>query len=187
MVASMTAARRWRLGAVIAVAVAVVVLAKTTGLTGWLEKDRLRALVLSAGACGPLVFLALFCAGELVHVPGTVFVAASVFAYGRTMGGLLAYAGAIASFSLVFAVVRSIGGTPLGEIRWERARRILAHLEERPVRTVILLRLLLWMSPTLNYVLALSRVRFSRYFVGSVLGLALPIFVLAVLSDRLLR
>jgi uncharacterized membrane protein YdjX (TVP38/TMEM64 family) len=43
------------------------------------------------------------------------------------------------------------------------------------------------MSPSLNYVLALSRVRFSRYFAGSVLGLALPILVLVVLSDRLLR
>jgi uncharacterized membrane protein YdjX (TVP38/TMEM64 family) len=182
-----TPARWWRLVALVVMVVGLLVVVKTTGLMAYLEKDRLRATVTSAGAWGPLVFVGAFCLGELAHVPGTLFVAAAVFAYGRTLGGALAYVGAVASFSFVFAVVRAVGGKPLAEIRWPLAKRILSHLDERPVRTILALRLLLWMSPQLNYVLALSNVRFARYVAGSAAGLALPVLVLVVLADRLLN
>jgi uncharacterized membrane protein YdjX (TVP38/TMEM64 family) len=180
-------AQWWRLGALVGVTVALLVVAKMTGLASYLEKERLRSMVLQAGPAGAILFVAAFCAGELVHVPGTVFVATAVVVYGRTVGGLLAYVGAIASFSLVFAVARSIGGTPLAQLKWPIARRILAQLDLHPVRTIVLLRLLLWMSPQLNYLLALSKVRFSRYLVGSAVGLALPVLVIVLVSDRWLN
>ena len=35
------------------------------------------------------------------------------------------------------------------------------------MRTVIVLRLLLWIAPPLNYALAMSNIRFREYLVGS--------------------
>jgi hypothetical protein len=67
------------------------------------------------------------------------------------------------------------------------ARRILSHLDGHPVRTIFLLRLLLWMAPQLNYALALSNVRFRSYLLGTALGLLAPIAGLVLLSDRFLR
>jgi uncharacterized membrane protein YdjX (TVP38/TMEM64 family) len=65
--------------------------------------------------------------------------------------------------------------------------RLLSRLDERPVLTVVLLRLFLWMAPQLNYALALSNIRFRSYFVGTALGLVAPIAGIVLLSDTLLR
>ena len=177
---------RWgRLAALAALVVGLVVVGRVTGLTAWLSTERIRTGMESAGVWGPIVFVAAFAVGELVHVPGMVFVAAAVVAYGRVGGGALALAGAIVSLCVSFVVVRGVGGKPLGAIRWRFVQRILGHLEGHPVRTIALLRLVLWMAPQLNYALALSSVRFRSYLVGSVLGLVAPITLVALLFDRL--
>jgi uncharacterized membrane protein YdjX (TVP38/TMEM64 family) len=108
-----------------------------------------------------------------------VFVAAAALAYGPVYGAVLAYAGALASVSVTFAFVRGVGGKPLATVRWPFARRLLAHLDRRPVLTIALLRLVLWISPPISYALALSGVRFRSYLAGSALGLAIPVPVIA--------
>ena len=62
-------------------------------------------------------------------------------------------------------------------------RAILARLEERPIRTVALLRLFLWLAPALTYALALSRIRYRHYVAGSAIGLALPVAAAAALFE----
>jgi uncharacterized membrane protein YdjX (TVP38/TMEM64 family) len=174
-----------RLGAVAVLAVALFVAGRLTGLTELLSAARIRAALGAAGAWGPPLLVAAFCAGELAHVPGAVFIAAAVVCYGRIGGGALGLIGALASLSVTFAVVRAVGGKPLAGVRWAFVRRMLAHLDARPVRTIALLRLVLWMAPHLNYALALSGVRFRSYLAGSALGLAVPIALLDLLCDRL--
>jgi uncharacterized membrane protein YdjX (TVP38/TMEM64 family) len=175
----------WRLGALAALIVGLIVLGKVTGVTAYLTTERIRTTVQAAGWWGALVLIALFCVGELVHVPGWVFLGASVIAYGRVTGGLLAYVGAICSVSVSFFVVRGVGGKPLGAIRWRWVRKILAQLDTHPLRTVVVLRSILWMAPQLNYALALSNVRFRDYLVGSALGLLLPLAGMVLLFDRI--
>ncbi len=175
----------WRLGALVVLIVGLIVVGKVTGLTAYLTTERIRTLVQAAGWWGALVLIALFCVGELVHVPGWVFLIGSVIAYGRLGGGLLGYVGAICSVSVSFFIVRGVGGKPLGAIRWKVVRKILAQLDTHPLRTVIILRSILWMAPQLNYALALSNVRFRDYLVGSALGLVLPITGMVLLLDKI--
>jgi uncharacterized membrane protein YdjX (TVP38/TMEM64 family) len=177
--------RWWRLALVATLFVALFVVGRATGLDAYLSTERIRAITAAAGFWGPIVFVLIFCAGELVHVPGVVFVAAAVVAYGRASGGLLAFVGAVIALSVSFIVVRAIGGTPLRAIRLPLARRLLSQLDAHPVRIVFLLRLLLWMAPPLNYALALSNVRFRSYLVGTALGLLVPIAAIVLLSDQL--
>lgn len=154
--------------------------------TGWADRftlEGIREAIADAGVWGFAVFLGAFALGELLHVPGFLFVAAAVLAYGRFVGGAAAYVGAVVSVIVSFAVVRGVGGRALGGLKNARVRRILDRLEERPVRVVALLRLLLWMAPPLNYALALSPVRFRDYVVGSALGLILPIAVASAFLD----
>ncbi len=155
-------------------------------VTGWADRftlDGVRDTIADAGVWGFAVFIAAFAVGELLHVPGFLFVAAAVLAYGRLYGGLAAYIGAVVSVVVSFAVVRGVGGRALGTLKNERVRRILDKLEERPVRVVAILRIVLWMAPPLNYALALSPVRFRDYFVGSALGLILPMIVASAFID----
>lgn len=176
-----------RLVVLAALVVAVVVVRHTTRFGAALSAAHLRELVQHAGAAGIGVFLLAFACGELLHVPGLVFVATAVMAWGRLAGGALAYLGALIAVSLAFAVVRTVGGQPLGELKQPRVRAILARLEEQPIRTVAVLRLLLWLAPALTYALALSRVKYRHYVAGSAIGLALPVAAAAALFEVYFR
>ncbi len=145
--------------------------------------DSVRSTISEAGPWGVLLFLVIFVVGELVHIPGMVFVVAAVLAWGRWEGFGAAFVGAVLSVSVTFIIVRTLGGTPLGEVRFAWARKLLARLEQHPITTIVILRTLLWIAPPLNYALAMSRVRFRDFLIGSAVGLFAPILVVAIIAD----
>ena len=51
-------------------------------------------------------FAVLFAIGNLIHIPGWVFLAAAVLALGRGWGGLVTYVGACLSCLSTFVVLR---------------------------------------------------------------------------------
>lgn len=147
--------------------------------------DELREAMAAAGPWGIAVFVVVFCAGELVHVPGLVFVLAAVLAYGRAAGGVVAYVAGVASMCVSFGLVRAVGGTALAEIDKPWLKRALGWVDARPVTAIAALRTVMVLSPPLNYALALSSVRFRDYLAGSALGLILPMVAAALLFDQL--
>ena len=154
--------------------------------TGWsdaLTLESVPELVRSAGAWGALIFVLIFCAGELIHVPGVVFILAAMVIWGPVQGGVVGYIGAVASVVSSFVLVRAVGGKALTEIPNRWMARALAALDRRPVLTIALLRTVFWISPPLNYALALSDVRLRSYLVGSALGLLTPVAVTAAGFD----
>lgn len=174
--------RRWlRLALLAALLATPIVLRYTTAAGAALTTASLRTRLAHAGGAGFALFVAAFTLGELMHLPGMLFVAAAVLAWGRLGGGLAALGAALVSLSVSFAIVRAVGGQPLGELRHPRLRALVGRLEARPIATVALLRLVLWLAPSLNYALALSRVRYRDYLVGSALGLVVPLGVAAAL------
>lgn len=178
--------KRWiRLGILALVLVAIAAVASAAGVQEYLTPDRLRALLLGAGLCGVLSFLAAFAAGNLIQIPGWLFVSAGVVAWGGLAGGALALLGALLAVTVTFIVVRVIGGKAPEGKRRPLFEKLLGGLERRPVRTIVILRALFWMAPPLNYALALSRVRFRDYLVGSAMGLALPVAAMAVFVEAI--
>lgn len=97
---------------------------------------------------------------------------------------IVALAG-VGSVCFSFLIVHSIGGRALSEIERPFVRRTLSRLDERPIRTVVVLRLMLWLSPALNDSLALSDIRFRNYLIGSFLGLIPPIGGAAIFFEWL--
>lgn len=177
----MNRARVLRLVILAAVVVALIVVRYATSFNVSLSTSRIRDLVQHAGAAGVGLFILAFVVGELLHVPGMVFIAAAVMAWGRVAGGALSYVAALVSVSVGFFVVRGIGGQPLGAIKQPRVRALLARLDQRPILTVALLRLLLWVAPALNYALALSSIRYRDFAIGSALGLIIPVALASAL------
>ena len=172
-----------RLAALVTLIVGGIVLAKVTGVSERLTPESIRGFMEGAGVLGFVLFLGVFAVGELVHVPGVFFVAAAILAYGRGVGGVAAYAGAVLSVIVSFLVVRGVGGQMLADVRRPFLRKILDGLERRPIRVVAILRLILWMAPPLNYALAMSTVRFRDYVIGSALGLLVPIALASFFFD----
>lgn len=175
-----------RLGALALVVAISFAVAHATGLTEYLTRDHVRELIVGLGPLGALAFVGLFVVGELAHVPGFVFIGAAILAYGRLEGGVLGYVGALVAIAVAFFVVRGIGGSALAGLQRPILRRALAHVDERPVMAVAVLRTLLIMTPALTYALALTRIRFRDYMVGSAIGLVLPIAAMSLLFDWLL-
>lgn len=152
--------------------VALVVIGRVTGLAEVIgSPERLQAAVESAGPWGVLLLIAAFTIGLLIQVPGLVFATAAILCYGRFWGGLLAYSAAVIAISAVFVFVRGVGGSALDEIKKPWVRKILAQIDDHPLRTVTLLRLVFWSSPQLNYALALSKVSFRHHLLGTMIGL----------------
>lgn len=156
---------------------------KVTGVSEDLTRESIQSMIEGAGVWGFLAFLGVFAIGELLHVPGLVFVAAAIVAYGQVAGGLAGYAGALVSVSVSFFVVRLIGGQPLSDVKRPILRRWLDRLDAHPIRSVAVLRLILWMAPPLNYALAMSKLRFREYIVGSAIGLLIPIAIVTLLFE----
>ncbi len=149
--------------------------------------EDLRVAMQSAGPWGALLFVVVFCLGELIHVPGLVFVAAGVLAYGQVQGGALSYLAGVASMTVSFLVVRGVSGQALAEIDKPWLKRAMQWVDARPVTTIAALRAVLLLSPPLNYALALSSVRLREYVLGSALGLIPPILVAVLAFDWVIR
>jgi uncharacterized membrane protein YdjX (TVP38/TMEM64 family) len=136
-------------------------------------------------ASGLAIFTLLFAVGNLIQLPGWIFLAAAVLTLGRTWGGLATYLAATVSCAVTFFTVRYVGGDALRQLDNKLAIRLLAQLHAHPIRSIALLRVLFQTLPALNVALALSGVRFRQYMAGSLLGLPLPIAVYCLFFDYL--
>ncbi|MCB9760745.1 MAG: VTT domain-containing protein [Alphaproteobacteria bacterium] len=158
--------------------------------TGALEQvtvDWVRAKVETAGALGWLLYVGAFCGGVMLHIPGVVFALTGVLVFGPVLGGLLAYSTGLLAISLNFLFIRTVGGQPLNDIENKLVRRALDHIDDHPVRSVAIGRLLLSMSPPVNLALALSSISFRQHLAGSALGLIVPMLVVALFTDAVVR
>lgn len=156
------------------------------GLTLAAMRERLLDLGRERPALSLAAYVASFCLGELLHVPGIVFIVLGELLYGRWPGFGAAYLGALCSVCFSFVVVRTIGGQPINEVKWRWAAALLDRLHDRPVVAVAVLRLALWVLPPLNYLLAMSQVGFWDHALGSALGLFAPVLAISLLADILL-
>lgn len=180
---SNTRAKLIRLGALVAVIVGLIIAGIATGVTDDLSVDSFREAIASWGPWGIVAYVGCFCIGLMLQVPGWVFIGAASMAWGKLFGALIALLGGVIAVMFSFFVVRAVGGKLLTQINKKWMKTILAKLDERPVRTMALLRMLVWVSPPLNYALALSNVRARDYFVAAVIGLTPAMFVLTYSFD----
>jgi uncharacterized membrane protein YdjX (TVP38/TMEM64 family) len=178
---------RYRLIVLAAVVTVLLALSHSFGLRDLLSSEFVRRQFSEHLVTGLLVFTLLFALGNLIHIPGLLFLAAAVLALGRFWGGLATYFAATLSCLSTFWLIRALGGDALRELPGRRARQVFAQLDAHPVRSVALLRLLLQTSPPLNYALALSGVRFRAYAIGTVLALPVPIAVYSLFFEQLAR
>ncbi|MDH3726665.1 MAG: VTT domain-containing protein [Myxococcales bacterium] len=154
---------------------------RATGFTEQLTVEGVRASMRAAGMGGFFVFAATFAIGQLLYIPGFVFVAVAGLAYGPVWGSVASVVAATISVGISFVIVRTIGGQPLKEIRVPFLKKWLDRLEEQPLRSMIVIRLFLWAIPPVNYTLAMSGVTFRDYMIAAMIGMTPPFIVISVL------
>ena len=167
--------------------VALLVVGRVTGVTTNLTTETIRNAVQSAGAWGYALYLLAFVLGELVQVPGFMFIAAATLVYGPFLGFPLALVGSVTSVAVGFLMVRWVGGQLFAEVKQRHVKTLLSKLDQHPVLVVFALRALFWVSPPITYALALTRVRFRDYLLGSAVGLLLPVLGLTFFFEWAIR
>lgn len=156
-----------------------------SGLREHFNLDFLQHKIQQNKVSGLLIFILLFSLGNLIQIPGWVFLAAAVLALGRTMGGLATYVAASVSCVVTFLLIRLVGGDALRQLDNRIAVSLLRRLDARPVASVLMLRVLFQTVPALNYALAMSGIKFKNYLTGTLLGLPLPIIAYCLFFDYL--
>lgn len=177
--------RYWRLSGVFVVLGVVFAIFELSGLRDHLTLAHLRQTILAHEAGGLFIFVAMFSLGNLVQIPGWIFLAAAVLALGAFWGAVVTYIAAIISCGVTFLSIRLLGGDALREMKNKIAMRIFRQLDARPVTSVALLRVFFQTVPVINYALALSGIRFRHYMLGTLLGLPLPIALYCIFFDTL--
>jgi uncharacterized membrane protein YdjX (TVP38/TMEM64 family) len=162
----------------LAVAVFVAVLAlvfTASGLRGHMNLVYVREQLQGHPVQGFLIFVLLFVLGNLVQIPGWLFLAAAVLALGQGWGWLVTYVAACISCAVTFVLIRWLGGDALRSLPSSWVLKVLSQLDRQPVRSVCIARVLFQTLPGLNYALAMSGIRFAPYAIGTALGLIAPL------------
>jgi len=156
-----------------------------SGLRNNFNLPFIRDVILHHRIGGLALFVALFALGNLIQIPGWIFLAAAVLTLGRMWGGVVTYVAAVVSCALTFVTIRAVGGDALRLIKNRTAVRLLGRLDAHPVSSVVLLRTLFQTAPALNYALAMSGIGFRSYLAGTLIGLPLPIALYCIFFDAL--
>lgn len=158
-----------------------------SGLRAHLNPGFLQQSIRDHQTSGLLIFVLAFALGNLIQIPGWVFLAAAVLTLGQLWGGVVTYIAASISCVATFFTLHLVGGNALRKLDSTLARNLLGRLDARPIKTVLLLRMLFQTVPALNYTLAMSGIRFRDYLIGTLLGLPIPIALYCVFFDYLAK
>ena len=164
----------WTRLALLLALVAAAALAWTTGLAEELEPDALVARLRETGAFGPAVFVLLFSSLQAVGVPGVVFLLTSVAVW-PDWAFFLNWAGAVGAGAVGYVFARWIARDWVTAHLPERLHRFDERLAENGLRTVIGIRLVLFLFTPSHWALGISRVDFRPMLVGSIIGFAPPV------------
>ena len=157
------AALRWLLGLTLLAAVVAAV-----ALRDRFDADALENWVNSAGAAGPIVFMALYALATVLFLPGSVITLAGGALFGPVWGTLWNLTGATIGASLAFLLSRYLGADWVARRAGPRLQRLNDGVTSEGWRFVAFVRLVpLFPFNLLNYALGLTRIPFVAYVLAT--------------------
>jgi len=169
-----------RLGLMVLFIITTILLVKYTPLGDWLSLDAMQQMVDQTGMWGALIFIAIFVIAAVMNIPGTAFLLLAIMLFGYWQGAIFSYIGACLGAWATFVVGRTVGGKALTEIKNPTVKKLLLEAEERPIRTLIVLRILVQFSPFVGYTLALTNIKQRHYLIGNLIGILIPTIGLSI-------
>jgi uncharacterized membrane protein YdjX (TVP38/TMEM64 family) len=159
----------------IAVATAVAALFAWVYVSGAYEQfdpATMRDWVREAGPWGGVLFIVSYSCLQPFGVNGLVFLLSAPLIWNPTEAFLLNWAGTVGTGLFSYAGARFMVRDWLQKRLPQRVRRFDERLRTHGFRTVFLLRLVFYTTPSVQWALGISRVRFLPFVVGSILGVA---------------
>jgi uncharacterized membrane protein YdjX (TVP38/TMEM64 family) len=107
--------------------------------------------------------------------------------FGPIFGCLLGFLIAAAGISLVHLIAQKLGRPLIRRLTGNRMASAETQLAQRGLRTVILLRLVFFMTPALNWTLGLSPLPYRTLVLGTIIGAAPGIITISWLSHAFIE
>lgn len=155
-------------------------LVQYTVVGDWLSLNNMQYMVAQTGFWGVFIFIGLFVLTAILNVPGTAFFLLAILLFGYWQGAFLAYIGAFLGAWVTFLLGRGLGGKALTEIKNKTVRNLLEKVEVNPIRTLIVLRILVQFSPIVGYTLALTNIKQRHYLLGNMIGILIPTIAFSI-------
>ena len=134
----------------------------------------------------PLLAIAGFVLGGLVVFPVLVLIAATAAALGPWMGFFSAGAGVLLSALTLFSIGRVLGQARLQRLLGRRAGRVQSHIVGKGVVAVAMIRMVpIAPFSIVNLVAGASKLNLRDFLLGTVLGMAPGIAVMAALGAQI--
>ena len=172
--------------ALVALVIVVMVTAHQLGiLEQFAEPARVKQTLVALGPWGYVAFVGAYAMLQPFGMPGTVFVMAAPLIWPWPTAFALSMTGTMAASVVGFSFSRFVARDWIAQRIPERFRRYEEALERRAFATVVLLRFVFWMPPPLHAFFGVSRVRFSTHFWGSLVGYAVPLFLVSYFGEKL--
>ncbi len=132
--------------------------------------DRVRAALEEFGIWAPILYVVAFAMLEPFFVPGVAFMipGAVVFSFPELF--VLSWLGSIGAGIVGFSFARFIGREFAESRLPDRLRRYDERLATHALRTVIWVRVMLFLAPPAHWMLGLSQVRFAPFVLGTAIG-----------------
>lgn len=160
-----------KIGAAAAVA-ALFAWVYVSGAYEQFDPATMRDWIRAAGPWGGLLFVASYSVFQPFGVNGLVFLLSAPLIWNPTEAFLLNWAGTAGTGLFSYAGARFMARDWIQERLPRRVRRFDERLRTHGFRTVLLLRLIFYTTPSVQWALGVSQVRFFPFFVASVLGVA---------------
>jgi len=137
-----------------------------------LDPATMRVWFQEAGPWGGLLFIAAYSCLQPFGVNGLVFLLSAPLIWSPSDAFLLNWAGTVGTGIFSFSAARFVGRDWIQQRLPKRVRRFDDRLRTHGFRTVFLLRLVFYTTPTVQWALGVSRVPFVPFFIGTALGVA---------------
>jgi uncharacterized membrane protein YdjX (TVP38/TMEM64 family) len=137
---------------------------------GAIDPDAIRNMVAGNGFA-PLIFIALQILASLLFVPRTFLGIAAGLLFGFGWGSLWAMLGAVAGAAAGFALWRWIGEGQVDVEAMPKVGPLILKAEQGGWRTVAIARLVGPPHSVVNTALALTKIGWTDYLVGSTIGM----------------
>lgn len=151
-----------------------------SGTYATVDPERLRAWLRDAGAWGGVLFVLAYCVLQPLGVRSVFFLLSAPMVWEPLSAFLLSWLGTVAASIAAFGFARFLAHAWVQRRLPSGIRRLDDRLATRGFRTVLLLRLIFFTAPSLQFALGVSRVRVGPFLGGTILGV-LPFTALVTL------
>ena len=165
---------------VFAVLIVIVIVAVAVMLNQTISASDVEAFLVERGWLGPLVFVVTMWILQPLLLPGPVFMVPASLVWSAPAAIALSWVGNIGASFIAFAFARWVARDWAQQRLTDRLRAWDGRVEHGGVREVALLRLFTGQITPADWLLGVSSVRLTPFFVGTAIGI-IPSVVLVVL------